>query len=231
MPCRSSARPAAGRPCPGRRPRRRPGRSRRRRAGARPGGRCSASGPAAIACRSALGEDLQARVVAGPWNWPTAQASVAVRAETALRVVADGLTLGTTVQVGVAAMAGPASKASEAPAASAAGMSRCRMLVPSWLRERLGPAPDRRKHGCNGTDLALKRTARPGALAPPILAIRSRTRPITPPYASIGARGAGLVAALARRYRAIQIRAGHHSLTAEEDRWFHLRAAGRRGSG
>src|SRR6201989_1674391 len=66
-----------------------------------------------------------------PGNWPTAQASVAVRAEMALRVVADGLTLGTTVQVGVAAMAGPASRASEAPAASAAGMSRCRMLVPS----------------------------------------------------------------------------------------------------
>src|SRR6476660_723280 len=61
---------------------------------------------------------------------PTAQASVGVRAETALRVVADGLTLGTTVQVGVAAMAVPASRASEAPAASAAGMSRCRMLVP-----------------------------------------------------------------------------------------------------
>src|SRR6185312_6857713 len=66
-----------------------------------------------------------------PGNWPTAQASVAVRAETALRVVADGLTLGTTVQVGVAAMAVPASRASEAPAASATGMSRCRMLVPS----------------------------------------------------------------------------------------------------
>jgi hypothetical protein len=41
-----------------------------------------------------------------------------------------GLTLGTTVQVGVAAMAVPASRVSEAPAASAAGMSRCRMLVP-----------------------------------------------------------------------------------------------------
>src|SRR6185312_210156 len=66
-----------------------------------------------------------------PGNWPTAQASVAVRAEMALRVVADGLTLGTTVQVGVAAMAVPASRASEAPAASATGMSRCRMLVPS----------------------------------------------------------------------------------------------------
>src|SRR5215470_14288758 len=97
-----------------------------------------------------------------PGNWPTAQASVAVRAETALRVVADGLTLGTTVQVGVAAMAVPASRASEAPAASAAGMSRCRMLVPSWLRERLEPAPDRREHGCNGADVALKRMAHPG---------------------------------------------------------------------
>jgi hypothetical protein len=96
-----------------------------------------------------------------PGNWPTAQASVAVRAETALRVVADGLTLGTTVQVGVAAMAVPASRASEAPAASAAGMSRCRMLVPSWLRKRLGPAPDRRKQGCNGADAALKRTGSP----------------------------------------------------------------------
>src|SRR5215472_14888081 len=76
-----------------------------------------------------------------PGNRPTAQASVAVRAKTALRVVTDGLTLGTTVQVGVAAMAVPASRASEAPAASATGMSRCRMLVPSWLRERLVPAP------------------------------------------------------------------------------------------
>src|SRR5947208_2540033 len=102
-----------------------------------------------------------------PGNWPTAQASVAVRAETALRVVADGLTLGTTVQVGAAAMAVPASRASEAPAARAAGMSRCRMLVPSWLRERLGPAPDRRKHGCNGADVALKRTARPGLTPSP----------------------------------------------------------------
>src|SRR5215475_6060820 len=82
-----------------------------------------------------------------PWTWPTAQASLAVRAEMSLRVVADGLTLGTTVQAGVAAMAVPANRASEAPAASATGMSRCRMLVPSWLRERPVPAPDRRKHG------------------------------------------------------------------------------------
>src|SRR5215471_18392029 len=65
-----------------------------------------------------------------PGNWPTAQASVAVRAKTALRVVVDGLTLGTTVQVGVAAMAVPASRASEPPAARAAAISRCRMLVP-----------------------------------------------------------------------------------------------------
>src|SRR5215469_3620821 len=93
-----------------------------------------------------------------PGNWPTAHASVAVRAETALRVVADGLTLGTTVQVGVAAMAVPASRTSEPPAASAAGMSRCRMLVPSWMDAGLGPAPDRRKNGCNGADVALKRT-------------------------------------------------------------------------
>src|SRR5215475_10905524 len=98
-----------------------------------------------------------------PGNWPTAQASVAVRAETALRVVTDGLTLGTTVQVGVAAAAVPASRASEAPTARAAGMSRCRMLVPSWFDAGLGPAPDRRKHGCNGADMALKRTARPGS--------------------------------------------------------------------
>src|SRR6478752_5147103 len=76
-----------------------------------------------------------------PGNWPTAQASVAVRAETALRVVADGLTLGTTVQVGVAAMAGPASRTSEAPAASATGMSRCRMLVPSWYVNYLNQHP------------------------------------------------------------------------------------------
>src|SRR5690242_4733723 len=96
------------------------------------------------------------------WFSPTAQASVAVRAETALRVVADGLTLGTTVQAGVAAMAVPASRASEAPAASAAGLSRCRMLVPSWLRERIEPAPDHREHGCNGADVALKRAPRPG---------------------------------------------------------------------
>ena len=60
----------------------------------------------------------------------TAQASVAVRAKTALRVVVDGLTLGTTVQVGVAAMAVPASRASEPPAPRAAAISRCRMLVP-----------------------------------------------------------------------------------------------------
>jgi hypothetical protein len=66
---------------------------------------------------------------------------VAVRAETALRVVADGLTLGTTVQVGVAAMAGPASRTSEAPAASATGMSRCRMLVPSWYVNYLNQHP------------------------------------------------------------------------------------------
>src|SRR5215472_7904515 len=75
-----------------------------------------------------------------PGNWPTAQASVAVRAETALRVVADGLTLGTTVQVGVAAMAAPANRTSEPPAAKAAGTSRCRMLVPPWSDEGLGPS-------------------------------------------------------------------------------------------
>src|SRR5690348_415393 len=102
-----------------------------------------------------------------PWTWPTAQASVAVRAETSLRVVPDGLTLGTTAQVGAAAMAVPASRVSEAPAASAAGMSRCRMLVPSWIRERLGPAPDRREHDCNGADVALKRTAHPGLTPSP----------------------------------------------------------------
>src|SRR4249919_2558582 len=78
-----------------------------------------------------------------PGNWPTAQASVAVRAETALRVVADGLTLGTTVQGAGAAMAVPASRASEPPAARAAGISRCRMLVPPWLGEGLGPSNGR----------------------------------------------------------------------------------------
>src|SRR5215471_6386480 len=84
----------------------------------------------------------------------------------ALRVVADGLTLGTTVQVGVAARAVPASRTSEPPAAAAAMMSRCRMLVPPWFDAGLGPAPDRRKHGCNGADVALKQTARPGLTSP-----------------------------------------------------------------
>src|SRR5215472_317557 len=82
-----------------------------------------------------------------PGNWPTAQASVTVRAKTALRVVADGLTLGTTVQGAGPAVAVPAIRASEPPAARAAGISRCRMLVPPWFDERLGPAPDRRKPG------------------------------------------------------------------------------------
>src|ERR1700747_3721987 len=46
-----------------------------------------------------------------PGNWPTAQASVAVRAETALRVVADGVTLGTTGQGGAAGRAVPGGRA------------------------------------------------------------------------------------------------------------------------
>src|SRR5215475_11593219 len=78
-----------------------------------------------------------------PGNWPTAQASVAVRAKTALRVVADGLTLGTTVQGADAAMAVPANRASEPPAPRAARISRCRMLISPWFDEGLGPAPDR----------------------------------------------------------------------------------------
>jgi hypothetical protein len=71
-----------------------------------------------------------------PWNWPTAQASVAVRAETALRTPwAGGLAAGTTVQAGVAAVAVLASRRMEPEAARAAGMRRCRTMVLPWYSD------------------------------------------------------------------------------------------------